>query len=299
MNLSMALEEKSDLFSFVPFSPIHIEIDRIASECFAHMLQHLEESLPVALRGSYQSLPPQQGCHPTGQIEPLTVLAGGRHFEALPLLGPASSQTGMKAKTGFILKNDGFIGFEVAQFFLIPCENGGHPWREPEDKHSLPVSDCNLSDAASIAPGALSALCQNASSNELPAWGHPKQPLTDQIPEESFPDVALAVASLPASIESHGLGGDPVLKSEFPPDSLHVSSVPESCDLDLKKRLSIPDAGPPKPAIRRRPLSQSRLPGLALPGLLDFRGWLRSASNLRLSRYKYSILMQHLLVRLY
>jgi hypothetical protein len=34
MNLSMALEEKSDFFSFVPFSTINIEIDRIASECF-------------------------------------------------------------------------------------------------------------------------------------------------------------------------------------------------------------------------------------------------------------------------
>ncbi len=34
MNLSMALEEKPDFFSFVPFSAINIEINRIASEFF-------------------------------------------------------------------------------------------------------------------------------------------------------------------------------------------------------------------------------------------------------------------------
>ncbi len=81
------------------------------------MLQHLQESLPIALRCSDQSLPPQQGSHPTGQIEPLAVLAGGRNFEAFTLLGLSSPQSRMKAKTGLILKNDGLIRFEVAQFF--------------------------------------------------------------------------------------------------------------------------------------------------------------------------------------
>ena len=83
------------------------------------------------------------------------VLAGSRNFEALTLLGPPSPQAGMKAKAGLILKNDDFLGFEVAQFFLTPGENGVHPWREPEDKHVQPASGCNLSNAANIAPVAL------------------------------------------------------------------------------------------------------------------------------------------------
>lgn len=256
------------------------------------MLQHLQESLPIAFRCAYQSLPPQQWCHPTGQIEPLAMLAIGRYSEALTLLGPPSPQAGMKAKASLILKNDGLIGLEMAQFFLTPCENGVHPWLEPQDKHSRPVSGCNLSDVANIAPVALSASVQNASSGEPPAWVHPRQPFVDQILAEAFPDVALAVAALPALVESDGPVGDPVLEPEFPPDLLHVSSVPESCDLAQTKRLSIPDAGPPKPAIRRRSLSRSRLPGFALPGLVALLGLLRGAPNLKLSWYKYSIFMQ-------
>jgi len=263
------------------------------------MLQNLQESFPIAFRCAYQSLPPQQWRHPTGQIEPLAVLAGGRHSEALTLLGPPSPQAGMKAKASLILKNDGLIGLEVAQFFLTPRENGVHPRLEPEDKHSRLVSGCNLNDVASIAPVALSASVQNASSGEPPVWVHPKQPFVDRILGEAFPDFALAVVSLPALVESDVPVGDLVLEPEFPPDSLHVSSVPESCDLDQTKRLSIPDAGPPKPAIRQRSLSRSRLPGFALPRLVAFLGLLRGVPNLKLSWYKYSIFMKLLLVRSY
>jgi len=283
MNLGMAVEEKSDFISFVPFSPIHIKMNRITSERFYNMLQYLQKSFPIALRCTYQSFPPQQWCYPTRQIEPLAVLAGGRNFESLTLLSPPSPQARMKAKAGLILKNDGFIGFEVPQFFLTPYENGAHPWSEPVDKHSQPVSGCNLSHAANIAPVSLSASVQTASSDEPPVSVHPKQPVADQIPGGFFPDSAQAVVSMLASVVSNGPVGDPVLEPEFPPDSLHVSSVPESCDLDQTKRLPVPDAGPPKPAIRRRSLSQSKLPGFALPGLVAFPGLHPDALNLKLS----------------
>jgi hypothetical protein len=52
---------------------------------------------------------------------------------------------------------------KVAEFFLIPGESGAHPWHDPQDKHSRPASDCNLSDATSIVPAALAALAQSAS----------------------------------------------------------------------------------------------------------------------------------------
>ena len=100
----------------------------------------------------------------------------------------------MQAKAGLILENDGFIKLKVAQFFLIPGENGAHLWHEPEDKHNRPASDCNLSDAASIGLAAPLASIQSASLDASPASVHPKMLSEDQIPREAFPDLALAVA---------------------------------------------------------------------------------------------------------
>jgi hypothetical protein len=42
------------------------------------------------------------------------------------------------------LENNGFVKLKVAQFFLIPGENGGRPWLAPEDKHNPPASDLSL-----------------------------------------------------------------------------------------------------------------------------------------------------------
>src|SRR5271157_2749678 len=143
MNSGMALEEEPDCFAFVPLSPIHVDVDGIASERAEHMLKDLEESIVVALGRAYESFPTQHGCHPTRQIEPLAMLAGSGDFEALTPLGPASTEVRMEAKAGLILKDDGFIGFELGQFFLTPGGNPLRPWPWPEDKHSQPVSSCS------------------------------------------------------------------------------------------------------------------------------------------------------------
>ena len=116
----------------------------------------------------------------------------------------------MQAKAGLILENDGFINLKVAQFFLIPGENGGHPRREPEDKHNRPASDCKLNCAASIAPAVPLRLLQSASLNVPPALVHPRMLSGVQIPGEAFPDLALAAASLPTLVELNGPVGDPV-----------------------------------------------------------------------------------------
>lgn len=289
MNLSMAPKKKPDFFSFMPFSSIYIEIDYITAELFQHMPQHLYKSLMVTFGSAYQAFPPQQGCYPAGQIEPLAMLAGGRDFEPFTFLSPTPSQTGMQAKAGLILKNNGLIFFKVAQFFLTPGENSGHPWNELEDKHSRLFSGCNLSNATSIVPVALSTLSQTLSSGELPEWVHPSQLLRYQIPGEVFPDVALTVSSRMMSVESAVLAEVGVLETWFLSDSPRESSVPESCDLDQTKRLSIPDADPPKPAIRQQFLTQSMPPGFALPGLIAFLGLLRVALYLKPSCFKYTI----------
>ncbi len=288
MNLSMALQKKLDLFSFMPFSPIRIEIDDITMELFQHMLRHMQKSLLITSGRAYQPFSPQQGRHPARQIEPLAMLAGSRNSEPLTFLSPASPQTGMQAKAGLILKNNGFIIFKVEQFFLTPGENDGYLWHEPEDKHSRPFSGYNPGNVASIAPVALSTLFQTLSSDEPPEWGHPNQLLPDQILEAIFRAVALIVSSRTVSVELAVLAGVGVSERWLPSDSPRESSVPGSYDLDQTKRLSILDAGPPKPAIRQQFLAHSRPPGLALPGLIAFLGLLQIVLYLKLSWLKYN-----------
>jgi hypothetical protein len=242
-----------------------------------------QESLPIALRCSNQSLPPQQWRNPTRQIEPFVVLAIGWNPKSFAPLGPTPSQAGMKAKAGLILKNNGFIVFKVKQFFLTPGENGGHPWHEPEDKHNQLFSDCNPDNATSTEPVALSTLSRTLSSGELRVLVHPSQLWRDRTPEEVSPDFALAVSLRTATIESAVLAWFVALKTRYLFDSLHESSLPGSCDLDQTKRLSIPDAGPPKPATRLQFSSQSMPPGLALPGLIAFLALFQVALYSRLS----------------
>ena len=128
MNPRMALEEELDCFAFVPASAIHIKMDGIAWECSEHMLQDLQESLSVTPGRAYQSFPSQQWRHPTGQIEPPIAPIGSRCWlvvgtlSGLPFLSqPRRRRAGMAvataARASLILKDEGFIGFHLGEFF--------------------------------------------------------------------------------------------------------------------------------------------------------------------------------------
>jgi len=279
----MALEEKPYCVTLVPFSPVHIEMDNITAELFQHMPQHLYESLAVAFRGAYQALPPQQGHHPAGEIEPLAMLASGRDFEPLTFLSPAPTQARMQAKAGLILENNGLVVLKAAQFFLTPGESSGHPWYEPGDKRSWLFSGCNPGNAASIAPAGLSPLSQTASSSGPPEWARPRRLSTTQIPVDSFPVDAEAVPLAMAPVVSADLAGAWVSGTEHHSDLPRESTAPLSCDLPRTRRLSIPAADPPKSATRRRSLCRSMLPGFALPGPIAFPWSPRDALILKLS----------------
>jgi hypothetical protein len=127
----------------------------------------------------------------------------------------------MQAKAGLILENDGFIEFEVAQFFLTPRENVGHLWPEPAGKHNRPASDCNLSDATNIVPAALLESLQSASLDVPPASVHPRKISEGQIPGEAFLDRALTFASRMPLVELGGQVWVPVSELGFLLDSLH------------------------------------------------------------------------------
>ncbi len=302
MDLGMALEEKPYSVSFVPLSSVHIEVDNITTKLFQHMLQHLHESLAVTLGGAYQAFPPQQWRHPPGQIEPLAMLAGSRDLEPPTFFSPASPETGMQAKAGLVLENDGLVVFKAAQFFLTPGGIGGHPRHEPGDKRSRLFSGCNPGNAASIAPAVPSTLSQTASSGEPPEWGRPRRLSTDQTPVDSFPVDAEVVPSPTVPDASVDPAGAWVGGIEDHSDLLREPIAPLSCDLPRIRRLSIPAADPPKSAITRRSLGQSTLPGFALPGPTAFPWSPLDALSLKLSCSKYSMfgaIMQLLFTRLY
>jgi len=302
MNLGMALEKKFDLLASMPGGPVHIEEDIVALELFQQVMQHFQESLPIAPGCSDQSLPPQQWRHPTRQIEPFVVLAIGGNPKSFAPLGPAPSQAGMKAKAGLILKNNGLPGFKIAQFFLTPFENCGNLRRGPEDKHSCPALGCSLIGVATSELAELSASAQNAALSVPPVLVHPRQLWAGRILRVSFPDAAPTVASRRALTEWGDPDGASVLELGFPLGSLHESSDPKSYGLAQTKRLPVPAAGPPKPATRLRSLSQSMPPGLALPRLAVSLGLPRCVLNSTLSCDKYSInplIMHHYLMRSY
>lgn len=282
VNSGMVPEKELNLLTFVPFCAIHIEVDGITSERSEHMLQDLQESLPVPLLGTYESFSPQQRGHPSRQVEPLPVLAGGRNPETLTLLGPTSAEAGMKAETGLILKDDRFVDFESAEFFLTAGENRRRPWPVPEDKRSLPVSDCNPSDATSIEPDVPSRARQAPALDESPGSAHPRQLSAGQTPAASFLNLAVIAASTQVSVDPDDLvvAWGPTPGSRL--DSRHAHSVPESCDSNPTKRLLVPDDGPPKPTTGRRSLAPPTPPEPASPVRAAFL-WLPRALESRLS----------------
>jgi hypothetical protein len=292
----MMLKEDPDLFAFVPSGAVHIEMDGIASERSEHMLEHGKESFAVTLGGAYESLPSQERRNPSGEVEPLSVLAGSGDFETSAFLGPTSSKARMETESSFVLKDDRFIDFEAAEFFLTHLENRRRLWPEPEDKHSQPVSDCNPGDAASIGTAVPSG-ARPSSSGESPALARPRRLAVSQNRGASFPGPFVVAPSLRLSVAPDGLtaAGEPEPVSH--PGLHHVSSAPESHDLDPTKRLPVPDAGPPKPATWRQSSIPPMRPELASP-VQEAAPWSpRGESKSKLSQFKYNIIMQHLILR--
>jgi hypothetical protein len=91
----------------MPSGSVHVEMNRVALKASAKMLQALDESFPVALRRPDHPSSPQQGSHPSKQIEPLAVLTGGRDAHSLSDLCPAKPEAGMQSKPYGCIKKYG------------------------------------------------------------------------------------------------------------------------------------------------------------------------------------------------
>ena len=282
VNSGMVAEKETELLTFVPFCAIHIELDGVTSERSEHMLEDQQESFPVSLGSTYEPFPPQHRGHPSGKVEPLVVLAGGRNSETLALFGPTPAEAGMKAEASLILKDNRLIDLELAEFFLTADESPWRPLPLPEGKRSLLVSDCSPGDAASIGPGVPSTARPVPVSGGSPVSAHPRRLSAGQILAASFPSLAVIDASIQVSVDQGDRAVAWVPSPGHPLDSHRVNNVPESCDSNPTKRLFVPDAGPPKPTAGRRSLALPTPPELASPGRAAVL-WSLRASESRLS----------------
>src|SRR5512132_222969 len=86
------------------------------------MLQYLQKAFGVSLLSSNFSLVAQHRSNPAGNIEPLSMLTGGRDPQAPPSLRPAKAQSGMQRKARLVLKDHGLIRLQGTEFFLSPAE---------------------------------------------------------------------------------------------------------------------------------------------------------------------------------
>ena len=262
MQSPMGSNKLIDFLPLMPSGSVDVEMNRVAPKASVKMLQTLDESFPVALRRPDHPSSPQQGSHPSKQIEPLAVLTGGRDAQSLSDLRPAKPEAGMQSKAGFILKDYGLPRPKRSQFFL-GCGEISSPLRPAPEDTNIPLALTGTPIGAStIAPAGPSALFQNTVSCESPAWVHPTSPDSIRTPKGlSLNDSPILDAPL-GSAEQDGLvassfPGLPVL--DHLPDE---STDSNSAGLCPGHRQSIPGAAPPPVAAEPQPLFPSRLPGL-------------------------------------
>jgi hypothetical protein len=257
----MADDKFLDFLTLMPRSSIHINPNFVAFESIPYMPQNVQKALTITFRGSNNSAFAHKRRYPAREIQPLAMLAGGKNLKGLTSFGPAPAQSRMQTKACLILENNGLFWLKVSQFFLTTVENAWHPQNELERRHSLHASSYNPTDASNFGLGEPSNSPRNTFSNVQRAWGRPNQPGANQTPEDfSEDDPPILQQALGSVAQGDQLGASAKETAH------HVRSHPESsdsssCASDLKSRLSIPNAGPPVPAIGQRSLFQSMPPG--------------------------------------
>mgnify|MGYP001572442175 CR=1 FL=1 len=188
------MEELPDRVSLMPRGAIHVEPNPVAPESAIERLEDRQEPLPIPSRGAHQAIPPQQRRHPTGEIEPLVMLAGRGNPKALAPEGPPPPQPRMTSKTRLILEDDGFVGSQGVQFFLTSAGSVGRRPDALAGTHGWPASDRIRTGASTSAPAGPSAQSRSAASDGRPAWARPIAP------EGAQKLVAIAPAAEPVGL---------------------------------------------------------------------------------------------------
>jgi hypothetical protein len=270
--------------NFLPLMPsgsIHIKLDGIPSEAAVKILQTSDKSPSISSRSSDHPSPTQQGSHPSKQIQSLAMLARGRNAQPLPASRPPYSQTRMKGKSRFILKNDCFLRSQPPEFFLRLDEIAWHLRSFLEDTYILPASVDTPIGASKTEPGELSRLFQTDASDEPPRWDHPSELAVTQIPKEASLNLPLIAAErlglTAVDAQAASRVPRPVTLDRSPGASRGSSSVAST----LTPRRSNPAADPPVSAIEPRSLFPCGLPGLAVPWPVNALCLLLDALTLR------------------
>ncbi len=285
----MRSEVLLNLFSPVPWCSIDINPDFETVEPMAYMFQNIKKALTIPFGGPNQPPSAQKRSHPARKIQTLPMLACCRNLEGLSPFCPSSAQAGMEAKTCLVLKDNGLSGLKVSEFFLTTDETAWHLPNGPEGRHGWHASSDNPTDASTSGLVEPSDLSHSISSNGQPALGHPIQHETSQTPEDFSPDDPPARAQAPRSAVQDGQAEGSVEETRYLLGSPHGPIDSSSCGLDPILELSIPDAGPPVPAIEPQSLYRPRLPGLSGQGLTTARESNRGDAAIVSSCSKYNI----------
>jgi len=274
---SMSLQKLQNRFSPMPAGSIHIQKYPVTPELFVERFQDLKKAFAVAFGRTDKTVSTQKRRHPSGDIQPLGMLARGEDFQAATFLCPASAQPGMKRKAGLILKNNRFTRPQILEFFLKPSRTGGLESSWPGDKRDRRVSTGSPTGASTSGLDGLSERFRSAASDESQASAHPTESLEGQIGSEVAPSARLVPGVPWPSNEPVGRGGAWVPGLSNPFRLPHESSGLNSCGLAPRLPLSKRAAGLPRPVAMQRSLFRSRLRESGRPAPPNASGWLRGA----------------------
>jgi hypothetical protein len=273
MQASVCLNETLNRFSLMPLSPVHIELNRIPAKSLVQVAQTLQESLPVTVGVAHHAPSSKQRSHPPKHIQPLSMLARCGNTQPLPNLPPTKSESWMKGKPCFILKDNRLPRLQALKFFLKSGEIAWPLRCALEDTNTRPVSADILTGASTPVPVELSALSQTGALSGLLRWGRPTEPDSAQ----TLRVTALSELPIPAALWA--LSGRDAPAALSGPASLAPARLPcaskdsNSAASSPKPRQSIPDAAPPVSAAKPLSSSLQRLPGLAEPWRANALGW--------------------------
>jgi hypothetical protein len=263
----MTYEIFLDLFSLMPRCSIYINPNFETFEPMPYMFQNIQKGLTIPFDGSNEPTTSQKRSHPARKIQTFSMLACGRNSKWLTAFCPSPAQPRMEAKTCLILEDNRFFWLKASEFFLTTDESAWHPQNGLEYKHSWHASSDNPIDASNTVLVEPSDLHQSISSNEQPGLDHPIQHGTSQTPEDSSPDDLPISGQAPRSVAQDDQVEVSVEETQHLLCSPHESTDSSSCGSGPILELSIPDAGPPVPAIEPQSLYRSRLQGLFRQGL--------------------------------
>ena len=150
MQALMGTEELLHGLSLVPAGTVYIEPDRVTAEPAVEVSQHFHKALAISSHRRDHATPSQQRSDPTGKIQPGVMATGGRKTQPLARFRPASSQSGMQAETGLVLKNHRLMPTQAGEFFLEPAGTCEHLRHGLAGRCSWRVSSGNPTDASSI-----------------------------------------------------------------------------------------------------------------------------------------------------